>query len=181
MKKSIIKLLLLCSIIVVLVVWNGIYMNYLFPDYIRCQPECSLRNLLVFIPLGIKEEVIFRYLPLVLVTSVYVGLRKLKIKRAKMFIIPFGIFILVIQIVFSSLHIPLDPDYREILYGLPPYPTFEELLNAFLLHGVLGLSLCLCYIIYIPKNNPLSLLQIKSLLASCFVHIVYNQLVITIY
>lgn len=180
MKKSIIKFLFLCSIIAVLVIWNGIYMGYIFPDYIRCQPECSLKNLLTFVPLGIKEEIIFRYLPFLLVTYVYVRLKKIGM-RVKIFIIPLGIFILIIQIIFSSLHIPLDPDYREILYDLPPYPTIKELVDVFLLQGVLGIVLCLCYLLYISRNKPLYMLQVESLLVCCFVHILYNQLVVIIY
>lgn len=181
MKKILTKIFVLCCIIIVLVTWNGMYMSYFFPEDFRCQPDCSPNNLLMFIPLGIKEEVIFRYLPFVLSTCIYVSLKKIGEKWARISVVPLSILILFAQFVFSSLHIPLNPTYREIMYDLPPYPTFEELFNAFLLHGVLGISLCLCYIIYIPKDKPLSLLQVRSLLASCFVHIVYNQLVITIY
>lgn len=181
MKKSITKFLILCCIIAVLVIWNGIYMSYLFPNNIRCQYDYSLENLLILIPLGIKEELIFRYLPFIFATGVYIGIKKIGDKWAKVSIIPLGIFIIAVQFIFSSLHLPLDPVYREMLYDLPPTPTFEELFDTFLLHGIAGISLCLSYIIYIPKHKPLSLLQGKSLLASCFVHIVYNQLVITLY
>jgi len=181
MNKNIKKFLLLCCIIVALVIWNGIYMSYIFPDDVRCQPECTLENLLVLIPWGIGEELIFRYLPIILATFVYIGLKRIGEKWAKISIIPLGIFILAVQFVFSSLHIPLDPVYREILYELPPYPTFTELFDTFLLQGVLGILLCVSYLIYIPKEKPLSRLQLKSFLACCFVHIVYNQLVITLY
>ena len=181
MNKNIKKFLLLCCIIAVLVIWNGIYMSYLFTDYLRYQPECTLENLLMFIPWGIKEEIIFRYLPFMLATCIYVGLKKIGNKWANISIIPLGILILVVQFVFSSLHIPLDPVYREVLYELPPYPTFTELFETFLLQGIVGIFLCICYLIYISKEKPLSLLQLKSLLACCFVHIVYNQLVVVVY
>ncbi len=175
------KILIVCCILAALVVWNGIYMDYVFPGTNRCQPECSLKELLLFIPNGIKEELIFRYLPLLLVTCIYVWMRKIGVKWAKISIVPLAIFILAVQFVFSSLHIPLDPAYREMICELPPYPTFGELLKTFMLQGLLGTTLCVIYIIYIPKENPLSLLQGKCLLACCIVHIVYNQLVVTIY
>ena len=181
MKKSTKKFIVLCCTIIALVLWNGIYMDYLFPGNFRCQPDCSLKNIIMFIPLGIKEELIFRYLPLILSTCIYVSMKKLGNKWAKISLISLSFFVFCVQFTFSSLHIPLDPIYRGIVYHLPPYPTLEELFNTFLLQGVLGLSLCLCYIIYIPKEKPLSLFQGKSLLASCFVHIVYNQLVVIIY
>ena len=156
-------------------------MSYLFPNDIRYQPDYSLENLLMLIPLGVKEELIFRYLPFIFATGVYVGIKKIGDKWAKISIIPLGIFMIAVQFIFSSLHLPLDPLYREMLYDLPPTPTFEELFDTFLLQGVLGIMLCISYWIYISKHRPLSLFQGKSLLASCFVHIVYNQLVITIY
>ena len=181
MKKSVIKLLLLCIILAALVVWNGIYMECIFPDLIRCQPECTLNNLLILIQSGIKEECIFRYLPIIFSSWIYVTTKKYKNNWTSIIIILLVIFILCVQFIFSTLHIPLDPVYREILYELPPYPTFKELFDTFLLQGILGISLCVCYIIYIPKENPLNLFQIKSLIASCFVHIIHNQLIVILY
>ncbi len=179
MKKSITKFLILCCIIAVLVTWNGIYTVYILRD--REIWDIWLGSLIDFVLPGIKEEVIFRYLPFIFVTCIYVGLKKIGDKWAKISIIPIAIFMIAVQFVFSSLHLPLNPVYREILYELPPRPTFEELFDTFLLQGVAGIMLCISYIIYIPKNSPLSLLQIRSLLASSFVHIVYNQLVVILY
>lgn len=172
MKK---KIFITCCITAILVVWNGIYLK-IFPDTTIIEFP-----LLTYITLGIKEEFLFRYIPFILATCIYIGLKKIGEKYAKLSIIPLGICILAIQLLFSSLHIPLDPVMREVLYGLPPSVTFEELFNIFLLDGILGISLCIVYIIFIPKEKPLSLLQVKSLLATCCVHIIYNEIVVNIY
>lgn len=177
MKRTLTKFLALCCIIMVLVLWNKIYTDLFLDDNVIYKEDFSLSNLFILILLGLKEEFIFRYLPFILTVFVYLKSKKNNPKLTNYTTILSAIFILSIQIIFSSLHTSWDPIYREIFYNLPPYPTFGELINTFLLHGVVGLALCISYIIYIPKDNPLSLLQGKSLLASCFVHIVYNQLV----
>lgn len=179
MKKSIINFLILCCIIAVLVIWNGIYMKYILPDHIAYKEEFSLSNLFILTLKGIKEEFIFRYIPFIAATVAYIKLKNRKIKWAMISIIPLGAFILIIQFVFSSLHVPWDPIYREVWYELPTqHPSLVELFNAFLLYGICGIAYCISYFIYIPKHQPLSLLQVKSLLASSFVHIAYNQLVL---
>jgi hypothetical protein len=179
--KKIVKILIVCCILAALVIWNGIYMDYISQDGVRWGLDCSLEYLLMFIPKGIVEELIFRYLPFMLAIGIYVGMRKMGPKWAKISIVPLAIFILAVQFVFSSLHIPLDPLYREMFYNLPPRPTFGELFNIFLLQGVVGISLCAIYVMFISKEKPFTLLQGKSLLACCIVHILYNQLVVTIY
>ncbi len=179
--KKIVKILIVCCVLAALVIWNGIFTNYIFADTVRCQSVYSLEDLLIYIPRGIVEELIFRYLPFMLATGIYVGMRKIGPKWAKISIVPLAIFILAVQFIFSSLHIPLDPAYREIVCELPPYPTFEELFRAFMLQGLFGIVLCVIYVTFISKEKPFSLLQGKCLLACCIVHIVYNQLVVSIY
>ena len=178
MKKSIIKFLILCCIIAILVYWSGLYMKYVLPDHVAYRPECTVSKFIEFVLLGTKEELIFRYLPFILATCIYVWIKKMGNKSAKISLFPLVIFIFIVQIVFSSLHVTWDPIYREIFYGLPPSPSFDELFKAFLLHGIAGIAFCISYFIYIPKDKSLSLLQLRSLFASSFVHILSNQLII---
>jgi hypothetical protein len=176
MNKSVKKFFVLCCITAVLVVWDEIYASLFFTE--DCQTKWSLIKRLILIPLGIREELIFRYLPILISTCIYLGFKKIGARWGKISLIPLGILILVVQFVFAIVHLPLDPLDREALYDLPPYPTLAEIIEAFFYHGIAGIVFCICYLIYIPKEKPLSLLQVKSLIASSFAHIVCNQLIV---
>ena len=174
--KSVKKFWVLCCIIAALVVWNEIYASLFFIEGYKI--KWSLVGRLMLIPMGIGEELMFRYFPILISTCIYLGLKKRGARCAKISLIPLGIFILVVQLVFAIVHLPLDPLHRQTVYDLPPYPTLAEIIKAFFQHGIAGIAFCICYLIYIPKEKPLSLLQVKSLIASSFAHIVCNQLII---
>ena len=158
--------------VVLLVCWNKIYKTYISPGIGWLPDENSL------IILAIREEVIFRWLPFIVISCFYAGFKKFKLEIKRKYIIISMLFILIVQFGFALIHIPLDSVEREILYDLSPNPTFRELLNAFCLEGTLGIVLSIIYYIYIPKNNPLSSLQILSLIMSCFVHFTYNYILV---
>ena len=179
MNKFLTKFGFFCLIIVVLVEWNVIYNTYIFPDDIGFMPEYSWDSLLnILIPLGIKEEIIFRWIPILLSTVIIMFMRKKQTKWQKPTICFLVLFVLSVQIIFAFMHVPWDSVDREVLYNLPASPTFEELKKAFLLHGVVGIRLCISYIITIFKNTQLHLLQLYSVISSCFVQMVYIQLLI---
>ena len=175
MNKSVKKFFVLCCIIAALVAWDKIYASLFFEE---SQGKWSLIKRLILIPLGIGEELEFRYLPFLISTCIYLGLKKIGARWGKKSLIPLGIFILVAQLLFAIVHLPLDPFRRETVYDLPPYPTLAEIIKAFFYHGIAGIAFCICYLIYIPKEKPLSLLQVKSLIASSFAHIMCNQLIV---
>ena len=178
MNKSVKKIFVLCCIIAALVVWDEIYASLFFTE--GCKLKWSLAGRLILIPMGIWEELIFRYLPILISTCIYLGFKKIGDRCGKISLIPLGIFILAVQIVFAIMHLPLDPCDREVVYNLSPYPTLTEIIKVFFQHGIAGIAFCICYLMYIPKEKPLSLLQVKGLIASSFVHIVCNQLVISL-
>ena len=182
MNKSVKKFFVLCCIIAALVAWDEIYVSLFFTEGCETevwqtdgwQTKTTLIGRLILIPMGIGEELIFRYFPILISTCIYLGFKKMGDRWGKVSLIPLGIFILVVQLVFAIVHLPLDPINRETVYDLPPYPTLAEITKAFFYHGVAGIVFCICYLIYIPKEKPLSLLQVKSLIASSFAHIVCN-------
>lgn len=179
MNKSVKKIFVLCCIITAVVAWDEIYASLFFTE--GYQTKWSLLRRLILIPMGIGEELIFRYLPILISTCIYLGFKKIGARWGKISLIPLGIFILVAQLVFAIMHLPLDPFDRETVYDLPPYLTLAEIIKAFFYHGIAGIAFCISYLIYIPKEKPLSLLQVKSLIASSFVHIVCNELVISLW
>ena len=174
MNKSLKKFFVLCCIIAALVICDEIYSSLFFTG--ERPIKWSLIRSLMVIPMEIGEELIFRYLPILISTCIYLRFKKLGARWGKISLVTLGIFILVVQFVFAIMHLPLDPLRRQTVYDLPPYPTLFEILEAFFYYGTAGIVFCICYLIYIPKEKPLSLLQVKSLIASSFAHIVCNEL-----
>ena len=161
--------------IALLVCWNVIYKTYISPG-VGWLPDKSF--LIIY---AIREDVVSRWLPFIIVSCFYVGFKKFKLEIKREYIIISVLFILVVQLGFALIHIPFDSVKREMLYDLGPNPTFKEFLDAFCLQGILGIVLSIVYYIYIPKNNPLSSLQILSLIMSCFVHVTYNYVLLLVY
>lgn len=173
--STILKLLLLPCIIVGIVVWKDMYFKYVRPEAV---PLSGSDPWIEYVLKGVKEELAFRYLPFILVTCVYLELKKVGNKWARMALFPLGLLILTIQVLFSTLHLPIDPIYREVFYQLPASLTFDEIIKAFLFHGVSGIAFCISYLIFIHKERPLYLIQLQCLLASSFVHIMSNLYII---
>lgn len=171
MMRFIKKFGILCLIIVILFAWYQIW-DRIF--------DASGGVLLSWNLLGlaVKEEIIFRWIPILLSTAIIVLMRKKQVRWQIPIFCFLALFVLIVQLVFALVHLPWDPLYREMVHELPASPTYSEILGVISNQGVMGVGFCISYFITISKNKPLHLLQLYSLISSSFVHFILNTLII---
>ena len=153
--------------------WKLIYIQYVDPEigFILALDD--------IIPLGIYEEIVFRWLPYIVVSSIYVWSKKVSNPKLQGIILSVLILLIIfVQLISSIIHMPIDPIVRQYFYELPPRITSEELCKNFLSQGVLAIILSLTYYIWIDKKKPLKDLQLASLIACIITHIIYNVFIL---
>ena len=162
------KVLVTIFLLVVCIVWNRFYCwmtdtesSYYIIDF--------MSFLLVM-----KEEAIFRYIPFMVATAIILLCWKLNVKKMTPIYALLIIAILVVQIVFALLHITWDENIREMVFQMPVKPEMSEYGLALSLQGVLGITLCVVYYLFINKRKPLWLAQLIPFIVCVVFHFINN-------
>ncbi len=162
------KILVTIFLLVICIAWNRFYCW--ITDTERSYFIADIMSFL----LAMKEEAIFRYPPFMVATAIVLLCRKLNIKKMTPIYAFLIIAILIVQIVFALMHIPWDENIREMVLEMPAKPQVSEYVTALALQGVLGITLCVVYYLFINKLKPLWLAQFIPFIVCVVFHFINN-------